>query len=223
LIPFFDTFHHTPLSSAELMWKYDPATEKLTLKADKSVKAGEEVFVSFGEKCNSELVDYYGFLIEDNENDCVHIEFELLKSDPLFNHKNIIYRIHNFQPSKLKLLRGGYTQEVLLAARAVTLIPNTISSDMLLHGVPDESLGPVSDYVIADFMLKLIRTMYTSYPSSTEADQAALSTQELSPRARMALQLRTGEKNILQVHGRYFYNQVQDLGEVVSAMPHDEL
>ncbi len=52
--------------------------------------------VSYGEKCNSELLDYYGFVLPagNNINDCVHVELELNKDDPLFNEKQIMYRAH---------------------------------------------------------------------------------------------------------------------------------
>ena len=48
--------------------------------------------VAFGEKCNSELLDFHGFIIKDNPNDCVHVDLQLSKSDPLYNEKNIIWR-----------------------------------------------------------------------------------------------------------------------------------
>jgi hypothetical protein len=45
------------------------------------------------EKCNSELIDFWGFIPEENPNDCVHIELELNKEDPLFAQRNILYNM----------------------------------------------------------------------------------------------------------------------------------
>jgi hypothetical protein len=39
---------------------------------------------------------------------------------------------------------------------------------MLLNGVPDESLGPRSDFAIAEYLANICRKMYLSYDTSEE-------------------------------------------------------
>lgn len=47
--------------------------------------------MSYGEKCNSELLDFYGYILEENPNDCVHLDLDMKKDDPLQNEKSVLY------------------------------------------------------------------------------------------------------------------------------------
>lgn len=75
----------------EDLWGYDNDNEILVVKAPMDLAAGAEVRLPFGEKCNSELIDFYGYYLDENENDCVHMDLTISKTDPLWSQKNLLY------------------------------------------------------------------------------------------------------------------------------------
>jgi len=224
LIPYFDSFRHTPILD-EASWSYDAFENALMAHADKAVKSGEEVFITLGEKCNSELLDFYGFVIDDNSNDCVHVELELSSKDPMFSEKTIIYRARHTDNSDLKFMHNGMTAELLRAVRAITLTPEMLSDSMFMRGAPDESLGPLSEFLMADYFLSKIRVMYKGYPE--EEDSISLEDPEVSIRRRLAIRMKRGEKKILTGLGSYYYHHMEvlakELEEETLGHAHSEL
>lgn len=73
-------------------WEYVWQREILSVRALHALKAGDEITIYYGPKCNSELLDYYGYIIPSNPNDCVHIEVDIKESDPLAHAKKILLK-----------------------------------------------------------------------------------------------------------------------------------
>jgi len=212
VVPFFDMFRHQPLTR-EAAWEFDMGEKTLYLRSDSDIKAGDEVFVAYGEKCNSELLDFHGYIIPDNENDCVHVDLEISKNDPLFSEKNIIYRARAPDDSQIKFLQNGLTVELLRGARTVTLEDDMITNQMLMRGCPDESLGLISDFKIAQYLLDRIRAIYTAYPR--DEDIEGFEESDLPLRRRLAKQLKDGEMQILRKMGTYYFSEVERLSEEI--------
>jgi len=59
-----------------LSWGYNTATKAFEIKANKDIKQGEELIVSYGHKNNQQYLEYYGFTIE-NPNEDKAINFYL--------------------------------------------------------------------------------------------------------------------------------------------------
>mmetsp|Transcript_7485 Transcript_7485/g.11101 ORF Transcript_7485/g.11101 Transcript_7485/m.11101 type:complete len:472 (+) Transcript_7485:172-1587(+) len=57
------------------------------LRSNRAFQAGDQVFESYGYKSNGELLQYEGFLIENNPNDCVWINI------PLFHRRDALQRL----------------------------------------------------------------------------------------------------------------------------------
>jgi hypothetical protein len=142
-----------------------------------------QIFVSLGEKCNSELLDYYGFVLDDNANDCVHLDVEISKNDPLFTHKQSMYMaispeyfipffflvIHGyFSPAKLKVLTTGVTAELWTVAKAVTVSEEELTDDLLLGEIPEEPVSTRSELAISQYLLNACKKLYTGYPTNIQ-------------------------------------------------------
>eukprot|EP00293_Proteomonas_sulcata_P001483 CAMPEP_0184329582 /NCGR_PEP_ID=MMETSP1049-20130417/144222_1 /TAXON_ID=77928 /ORGANISM="Proteomonas sulcata, Strain CCMP704" /LENGTH=319 /DNA_ID=CAMNT_0026651963 /DNA_START=27 /DNA_END=986 /DNA_ORIENTATION=+ len=54
---------------------FNPETRTADMFADRPVKLGEQVFETYGNKSNYEYLLYNGFVMEDNPNQCVYVEF----------------------------------------------------------------------------------------------------------------------------------------------------
>jgi len=76
-------------------WTYDSKANTFQIMSINTYQPGDEVFLVFGTKCNSELVDFYGQFNANNTDDCVHVDVELSSTDPLAKEKRILYTTWN--------------------------------------------------------------------------------------------------------------------------------
>ncbi|KAJ8906799.1 hypothetical protein NDN08_003285 [Rhodosorus marinus] len=69
LIPLLDMFNHScrPVSTAG----YNPESDSYDLIADAAYAEGEQVFIHYGPLSNRELVEHWGFTLEDNPHDSI--------------------------------------------------------------------------------------------------------------------------------------------------------
>jgi len=58
--------------------------------ANREIKRGEELFDSYGEKCNWKFLHGYGFVLEDNECNTAPITIEIDPTDPLKTEKEML-------------------------------------------------------------------------------------------------------------------------------------
>ena len=74
LIPYADTVNHKPGTAiAGLTADF----KTFSVRATEEYQPGEQVFQNYGEKSNHQLMASYGFLLEDNPNDFLTIQYEL--------------------------------------------------------------------------------------------------------------------------------------------------
>lgn len=70
LAPIADMLNHQQKASTE--WKYDEKLQSFVVVTTSDITAGEQVFDSYGRKCNTILANGYGFALEHNpDNTCV--------------------------------------------------------------------------------------------------------------------------------------------------------
>ena len=72
--PFIDLINHSSTSTSFL--SYDATLSGIVWKADKEYKSGEQIFASYGQKTNGELLLSYGFIPDTNPYDACLIEIE---------------------------------------------------------------------------------------------------------------------------------------------------
>mmetsp|Transcript_22667 Transcript_22667/g.31559 ORF Transcript_22667/g.31559 Transcript_22667/m.31559 type:complete len:525 (+) Transcript_22667:2-1576(+) len=227
IVPFLDKFRHVPSGHQNVKYFYDIEDKQFIVQAVADVNPGEELTVSWGPKCNSELLDFHGFILDNNPDDCVHVNLELNSGDPMYNSKNVLLKAEKLDPADYKLVRGGLTSELLLATRIMTLDPSDWRLDFVFGGFPRASLGTHADLAVADFLLKQCRKQYTAYPTSIDEDDEAMNEEGISPRKRLAILVRKGEKDILRTMGSFYFEELKRLADVlkeeIDEGLHDEL
>lgn len=92
LVPYADLMNHSPYSNTYIDAQMSglpliARKEEVALYADRSYKKFEQVFISYGEKSNADLLLLYGFALEKNPFNSVDISVGLSKGDPLYNQK----------------------------------------------------------------------------------------------------------------------------------------
>eukprot|EP00978_Attheya_sp_CCMP212_P010362 scaffold25095_cov51-Attheya_sp.AAC.1 len=91
LVPHADMLNH--FRPRETKWTFDDEIQCFTITTLQSISAGEQVYDSYGQKCNHRFLLNYGFAVEDNheiDGFCpneVPIELGVFPDDPLFEAK----------------------------------------------------------------------------------------------------------------------------------------
>jgi len=86
LVPYADMLNHMPDKQTD--WKYDNKLKGFTMVTNRSVARGEQIFDSYGRKCQGRYFVNYGFTIDNNfnDNDAV-IYADLPEDDPHYRMK----------------------------------------------------------------------------------------------------------------------------------------
>jgi len=63
MVPLGDMFNHD--IPADVKWSFDNSLDSYTMRANHSIKKGLQISDSYGKKCNSKYLLYYGFMLDD--------------------------------------------------------------------------------------------------------------------------------------------------------------
>ena len=86
IVPFADMFNYK-YKSDMTHWTYAADLKSFVVRAKDVIKPGDEIFVYYGNKPNSNFFQFYGFVIENNDNDEVTLEIALDPKDALKDMK----------------------------------------------------------------------------------------------------------------------------------------
>jgi histone-lysine N-methyltransferase SETD3 len=68
----------------ETDWNYDEEDKAFTITALQDIDAEDEIFLTYGSKCNSRLFTNYGFALPENSENTLVVECPLPFTDPLY-------------------------------------------------------------------------------------------------------------------------------------------
>eukprot|EP00826_Nyctotherus_ovalis_P044564 TRINITY_DN4819_c0_g1_i1.p2 TRINITY_DN4819_c0_g1~~TRINITY_DN4819_c0_g1_i1.p2 ORF type:complete len:196 (-),score=52.04 TRINITY_DN4819_c0_g1_i1:424-1011(-) len=80
IVPYADMFNYKYMSDMT-HWTFSAESNAFVIKSKYPIKAGEEIFVYYGNKPNSNFFQFYGFVIDNNENDEVCLKAAISPSD----------------------------------------------------------------------------------------------------------------------------------------------
>jgi len=80
LVPMADMLNHK--RPRETSWTFDNKRQSFTITSLKALSRGEQVYDSYGPKCNSRFLVNYGFALEYNEENCGQIPISIPTTDP---------------------------------------------------------------------------------------------------------------------------------------------
>jgi histone-lysine N-methyltransferase SETD3 len=202
LVPYADMLNHK--RPRETKWTYDDSMEGFTITTLKTVNRGEELFDSYGRKCNSRFFVNYGFALENNEDNEVVFKFGLKKDDPQYAMKvrflggNEASALREYQvPANY---REKKTKEMFAFLRflhardqEIFLLPAD-SSKM-------EELEPLSvrnEIAVLKHIEQAARLVLANFPDPIEVDEQllALPRDKIDPNERNIVLMRHGEKTV---------------------------
>lgn len=109
IVPYADMFNYK-FKSDMTHWTFSEEKKSFVIKAKDNIKRGEEIYVYYGNKPNTNFFMFYGFVIENNENDEVILNISLKPSDSLKGIKQSLLDRES-DPRKMKISESAEDQK----------------------------------------------------------------------------------------------------------------
>ena len=209
LVPYADLMNHNPYSRTYIDAQRSgmpliSRTEEVAVYADRPYKQFEQVFISYGEKGNADLLLLYGFALERNPFNSVEISVGLSKDDPMFEQKkSYLDRSGRGLASVRFPLQGNrYPSELVDFLRLLLVEPEDLGMQPLQTTDFNEPISPSLERRVLQTLGSICESYLEQYSTTVEQDEALVMDKSmfatLSRQARMAIKLRASEKRILQ-------------------------
>ncbi|KAK9835753.1 hypothetical protein WJX74_007290 [Apatococcus lobatus] len=174
LMPFGDLFNHTP-PAAPTEPNFGPAAESggdgfldaeagvYRLHARRGYAAGEEVYLTYGALCNLDLLEHYGFVLDDNPHDKAHLDPTWLEGCHPMPSQTACWLHPSGRPSwdLLSHLRQSFA----------TLPKEKAHRYLAAEGI---CVGPDSEMAVCQCLLAACKTALKALPTTLHEDLAML-------------------------------------------------
>lgn len=206
VVPFADMFNYKYRSNMTY-WSYDELNEGFVVRTKENVKAGQEIYVYYGNKPNSSFFLFYGFVVEDNVNDDVTLVSPKGFDFPLSQLKRELVGTR-FKESCFRVSRNpddSKFQKFLSYLRFLVFDESPEKLKFLVETVPETrklALSFVSvenEKKALDLLANLCRDQLKSYPTTIEEDQKLLEKSNLTYNQRNCILFRASEKCTLNL------------------------
>ena len=214
IAPYADMLNHK--RPRQTHWNYDDSCNAFVIKGVTNVKKGDEVFDSYGIKCNSRFLLNYGFTVENNEDNEFKIILILNESSPYFREKMEYLGGKNFT-KKFSLVINQSDNKYLQFFSFLRFI---------LYNKPNfkdiDTGRPISlqNEIVLFNKLKEIMTVYLSkYPTTLDYDIEYLrkNKNKMECNEYNCYIIRIGEKKILN----YYLNMANDILQLLKTDKND--
>eukprot|EP00826_Nyctotherus_ovalis_P018840 TRINITY_DN15715_c0_g1_i11.p1 TRINITY_DN15715_c0_g1~~TRINITY_DN15715_c0_g1_i11.p1 ORF type:complete len:547 (-),score=134.33 TRINITY_DN15715_c0_g1_i11:28-1668(-) len=215
LVPLADMFNFQ--RHQQTSWSYKEESRGFVVNANEPVSRGDELYESYGNKCNSRFFLNYGFVLEDNTHNEVPITISLDQKDPLyasklkmldyddskairiaedFSHKNLVdffsfLRLVKFRGDLMILYNFVFQQ-------GASKRSNEHDFYETYHGTRFPPLSVKNEVRVLKGAISLAKNLLDKYATSYEEDRRILEeNKELTFNQRNCVVMRAGEKKIL--------------------------
>ncbi|EPB82303.1 hypothetical protein HMPREF1544_10943 [Mucor circinelloides 1006PhL] len=199
MVPMADMLNHrTGFNNARLFHEAD----SLQMKAIKAIKQGEQIYNTYGDLCNADLLRKYGFTDEKNEFDLVELDGPLVVENCNADGKQnqeLIERKIDF------LMEEGVLDECFVIDAEHEIPLELIVSVHVLCSTPSEFEKmeekqklpkPRLTQDVKQIILDILKKRLSRYPTSLEDDKQQQ--KDATGNKRNALMVRMGEKSIIE-------------------------
>jgi histone-lysine N-methyltransferase SETD3 len=109
--PLADMLNHK--RPRQTQWYYSDEHKSFVIQAIQEIQQGEQIYDSYGRKCNSRFLLNYGFIVPNNDSNEYPFQVEFTKESPFYTSKL------NFIPNKNNLKRTfrvveGFSQQIVI-------------------------------------------------------------------------------------------------------------
>ena len=214
IAPYADMLNHK--RPRQTQWNFDDTSNSFMIKGATKIKKGDEVFDSYGIKCNSRFLLNYGFTVENNEDNEFKILLILNESSPYFKEKMAYLGAKNIS-KKFSLVLNLSDNKIIQFFSFLRFI---------LYNKPNfkdiDTTRPISIQNEIDLFTKLkgLMNMYISkYPTTLDYDIEYFkkNKQKIGFNEYNCYVIRIGEKKILN----YYLNMSIDILQLLNTNKDD--
>merc|ERR1711871_1388999 len=225
LVPYADLMNHNPYSNTYIdsqtsggITSFINKKEEVAIYSDRSYKKFEQVFISYGEKSNSDLLLLYGFALERNPYNAVDITVGLSKEDPLYTGKRAYLAKSGRDATSVRfpLQQSRYPSELVDFLRLLLVEPDDIGIQPLERIDFNEPISPSLERRVLRTIIGVCESYLERYPTTLSDDENFIMNRSvvstLTRQQRMSVKLRASEKRILNL-------TIEAVNEELSKMP----
>ncbi|XP_015176838.1 PREDICTED: histone-lysine N-methyltransferase setd3 isoform X1 [Polistes dominula] len=201
LIPMWDMCNH---EEGKITTGFNTTSDCCECYAMRNFKKGEQIFISYGSRTNSDFLVHSGFVCLENKKDGVRIPLGISASDPLRNERIELLDKLGLPVTGKFLLEAG-TEPISDSLLAFLRVFNMRKADLTRWLKSDKvtdlkhvdcALDTIVEENVMKFLLDRLKLLLAKYPSTLEEDLEKLNTR-LPKRQRLIVQLRVSEMKIL--------------------------
>jgi histone-lysine N-methyltransferase SETD3 len=201
LIPGWDMCNY---GAGRISTMYNPAAHASEFFAMDATPKGTQVRVFYGERPNSQLALYQGFVAQDNAHDVLVVPVVLDEADALYKLRKLLLGKRGFStPSQDFAI--SCTGELSRALRDYCRLAcvDKADAEFVLKNADAEIVSPRNEIAALELLIRVLQAVAEAYPTTLEQDEALLASKEgaaLTPRQRLAVLMRMAEKRLLRTN-----------------------
>jgi len=195
LAPLADMLNHKP--GADLLHYSEDGTH-VVVTATEDYAKGEQLFASYGNKSNYDLLALYGFVLENNPHDSLQINFQLNPSNLVQSIVEPLLRVAD--PSYKRLFIYKNTLPVTLLRLFRLNVMDFSELEFVDRALRGQAVGLSNELRAFRAAISSLAGMLQAYPTTSEEDAAILARDDISENLRAAVTLRKGQKDVLRVN-----------------------
>jgi len=212
LVPYADMLNHKKpresgkaLDECETKWTFEDSRNGFIITTVKAIGRGEQIFDSYGRKCNSRFFVNYGFTLLDNvEDNEAMIRVHLPATDPHFHMKMKILGGRENGARREFQIPAGYMQKKVKELFSFMRFIHARDSEMLSINHGEHKLEEIDALSIANELKvladlkKAAEVSMRAFPETLEHDEKLLATEYTEwGNKRNCIIMRRGEKQVL--------------------------
>ena len=187
----------------------EPPDREIVAYSDREYNPLDQIFVSYGQKSNAELLLFYGFVSERNPYNSVEMSVSLRthapQDDPLLGRKMAFLQECGrdpHEPERFPLFADRYPMELRQFLRFAHLTEDDVAGAADLEQVDvTRPVSAANERASVQALVDACRKALAAYPTSADEDDLALADSQMAAlltlNQRLAIRLRRSEKRIL--------------------------
>lgn len=224
MVPYADLINHSAFSQTFIDaresgdWLFKDGEEEVILYADRGYRQMEQVYISYGQKSNAELLLLYGFALERNPYNSVDVTVSIsprtaavvaanegmgIEEDPLAQEKlDFLSSVGRGQTVDFPCYADRYPVEMLEYLRLMMMTPDDTRGKPLMDFDYSRTISSANEAAVLQSVVAAVKYQLGLFPQTEEDDAAIIKDKAmfrlLSYNQRMAVRHRRNEKRLLK-------------------------
>lgn len=205
LVPYADMLNHRV--PKETKWTFDDGRYGFIITSLKSLPRGEQVYDSYGRKCNSRFFVNYGFALDENEDNEAVVRLGLPETDPHYSMKIRFLGGREINAKREFQIPESYREKKTKELFSFLRFVHAKDSELMLLGQTDgfklDDIEPISlrnETQVLTHLAEESKRMLAQFDDTYESDVKLIEsgTLPMFSNQRNCVIMRYGEKKVLQ-------------------------